>query len=154
MPLSFQNVQQRNKQGDFDATMSWNESEILNARHVMFDAAQDMLAGRLSYIEGARKIFAANWTARLDELDPDLLPFVAIVSETDALPFGEMRSHWQAEALEALQSKIDQSEAWARQVGEPCCRNLVARFAGEDIFPAIGPSGSLIATDNTSKKGH
>jgi hypothetical protein len=126
MPLSFQNVQQRNKQGDFDATMSWNESEILNARRVMFDAAQDMLAGRLSYIEGARKIFAANWTARLDELDPDLLPFVAIVSETDALPFGEMRSHWQAEALEALQSK-----SINRKLGPAGRRTLLPQSGGE-----------------------
>jgi hypothetical protein len=129
--------------------MSWNESEIMNARRVMVDAAQDMLAGRLSYIEGARKIVAAKWMARLDESDPDLLPFEGIVSETDALPFGEMRGHWQRAALEALQPEIGRMEAWARRFGEPYCRNLVARFSGTRIgSPAIGPSGSLIATDD------
>ena len=109
--------------------MSWNESEILAARRRILKAAQDMLAGKLSYIEGARKIVAAGTTARLDERDADLLPFVGIVSETDALPFGEMREHWQAAALDALQPEIDQKEAWARGFGELHCRILVKRFS-------------------------
>ena len=108
--------------------MSWNESEIRESRRAIFDAAQDMLAGRLTYIEGARKIFAAWWTSKLDEGDADFLPFVGIVSETDALPFGEMRAHWQQAALEALQSEIDRKETWAREFGESHCRSLVARF--------------------------
>jgi hypothetical protein len=109
--------------------MSWNESEILAARRSIFKAAQDMLAGKLSYIEGARKIVAARGTARLDEWDVDVLPFAGIDSETAALPFGEMRRHWQAAALDALQPEIDQKEAWARGFGEPHCRSLVERFS-------------------------
>lgn len=109
--------------------MSWNESEILAARRSIFKAAQDMLAGKLSYIEGARKIVAARRTARLDEWDVDVLPFVGIASETDALPFGEMRKHWQAAALDALQPEIDRKEAWARGFGEPHCRSLVERLS-------------------------
>ena len=79
--------------------MSWNESEILEARRAILDAAQDMLAGRLTYIEGARKIVAIWWRSKLDERDADFLPFVGIDSETEALPFGEMRAHWQPAAL-------------------------------------------------------
>jgi hypothetical protein len=109
--------------------MSWNESEILAARRMILKASQDMLAGKLSYIEGARKITAAGTTARLDQWDADLLPFVGIVSETDALPFGEMRQHWQAAALDALQLEINQKEAWARGFSEPHCRSLVERFS-------------------------
>src|ERR1700752_4599108 len=109
--------------------MSWNESEILDARHAIFDAAQDMLAGQLTYIEGARRIVAAWWKSKLDEGDVDFLRFVGIASEADALPFGEMRAHWQPAALEALQPEIDRMEAWARQCGEPYCRNLVERFS-------------------------
>lgn len=70
--------------------MSWNEAEILQARRAILGAARDMLAGRLAYIEGARKIVAASWAARLAERDPDLLPFVGIVSETETLPFGHI----------------------------------------------------------------
>jgi hypothetical protein len=79
-----------------------------------------------------------------------LLPFVGIDSETEALPFGEMRAHWQPAALEALQPEIDHSEAWARRFGEPYCRKLMARFSDDQITPVI-PSGVLIATDNASK---
>jgi len=113
--------------------MSWNESEILKARRAIFGAAQDMLAGRLTYIEGARKIVAAWWASKLDERDVDFLPFVGIASETEALPFGKMRAHWQPAALDALQPEIDCMEAWARQFGEPYCRNLVARFSSGQI---------------------
>lgn len=131
--------------------MSWNESEIIDARRAIFETAQDLLAGRLCYIEGSRKIVGTKWAARLDERDPDLLTLAGIVSETDALPFGEMRAHWQPAALQALQPKIDRMEAWARRLGEPCCRNLVARLSCGQIRPVVGPSGSLIATDNISK---
>lgn len=117
--------------------MSWNESEILAARQTILEAAQAMLAGKLSYIEGARKIVAAWWTSKLDERDADFLPFVGIASETEALPFGEMRAHWQAAALETLQPKISQSEAWAKKFGEPFCQNLVNRLS--EGKTAIGP---------------
>jgi hypothetical protein len=109
--------------------MSWNESEILAARRTILEAAQAMLAGTLSYIEGAREILFAWRNSKLSECDPDLLPFVGIVSDTDALPFGEMRAHWQASAQKALQPKIDQSEVWAKGFGEPFCRNLVKRLS-------------------------
>ena len=109
--------------------MSYNESKILETRRGILEAAQDMLAGKLSYIEGARKIVAVWATARLDERDADLLPFVGIASETDALPFGETREHWQVAALDALQPEFDKKEAWAREYGESHCRSLVERFS-------------------------
>ena len=108
--------------------MSWNESEILAARGKILKAAQDMLTGKLSYIEGARSFVVAWTTTRLDERDADFLPFVGIVSETDALPIGEERKYWQVTALDALQPEIDQTEVWARWFGEPHCRGLVERF--------------------------
>lgn len=109
--------------------MSWNETEILAARRVIVKAAQDMLAGTLTYIEGARRIVAAATAARLNERDADLRPFIGIDSETDSLPLGEMRKHWQLAALIALQSEINVKEAWAREFGQTHCRNLVERFS-------------------------
>jgi hypothetical protein len=113
--------------------MSWNESEIPKARHAIFDAAQDMLAGRLTYIEGARRIVAAWWGSKLDEGDADFLAFVGVASETEALPLGKMRAHWQPAALEALQPEIDRMEAWAQRWDEAHCRNLMARFSSGQI---------------------
>jgi hypothetical protein len=62
-----------------------------------------------------------------------LLHFIGITSETDALPIGEMRAHWQAVALEVLQPEIAKKEARAQQFGEPYCRNLVERFSSGQI---------------------
>lgn len=105
----------------------------MEARLVIFEAAQDMLAARLSYIEGARKIHAACFSWGLDELDADVRCFAGIHSETDALPFGKMREYWQAAALDALQPEIDKKEAWARKLAEPHCHSLVRRFLSGQI---------------------
>ena len=121
--------------------MSWNETEILATRRAILEAAQAMLAGRLSYIEGARRIVGAWRASKLDQWDSDFLPFVGIDSETEALPFGKMRANWSVAALEDLQPEIDRSEAWAQKFGEPFCRNLVARLSdgGEYSIGAIKP---------------
>jgi hypothetical protein len=113
--------------------LSWNESEILESRRAIFDAAQDMLTGKLTYIEGALKIVGAWRSSKLDERDADFLPFVGIDSETEALPFGGMRAHWQLAALDALQPEIDRMETWARKFGESHCLNLVARVSSGQI---------------------
>jgi hypothetical protein len=113
--------------------VSYDKPEMMTARLLIFETVQDMLAGRLSYIEGSRKICPASFSWGLDEWDDDLRCFIGIDSETDALPFGEMREYWQAAALEALQPEIDTKEAWAREFAEPHCRNLMQRFLNGQI---------------------
>ncbi|UPJ53290.1 hypothetical protein IVB30_19445 [Bradyrhizobium sp. 200] len=110
-----------------------SSDEWMEARLAIFEAAQDMLAGRLSYIEGARKISSAVFSWGLDELDADVRCFVGIASETDALPLGKMKEYWQAAALKALQPEIDKKEAWARELAEPHCRSLLHRFSSGQI---------------------
>ena len=119
--------------------MSYDKSKVMAARLVVYEAVQDMLAGRLSYIEGARKICPARFSWGLDEWDDDIRCFIGIDSETDTLPFGKMRAHWQAAALKALQPEIDRKEAWARKFAEPHCRKLVERFLSGQI--KIEPPG-------------
>jgi len=85
------------------------------------------LSGALSYIEGARKIARLRFCADL-EWDPDIVPFVGIDSETDALPMRD--SLWDPEALKDLQPKIDRAERWAREFGKEHCEQLVKRFGG------------------------
>jgi len=57
-----------------------------------------------------------------------MMVFVAIDSETDTYPFGEVRLLWSPEALANLQPEIDRAELWARGVGHAHCRRLVERF--------------------------
>jgi hypothetical protein len=60
--------------------------------------------------------------------DADFLVFVAIGSETDALPLGAVREHWDQRALARLEPEIDEAEHWASTVGADACRSLIARF--------------------------
>lgn len=91
-------------------------------------AARFMLDGTLSFLEGARRIIGWQPNADLDDFDADIVPFVAIASETDAYPFGETRLLWNPDSLARLQPEIDQAEQWAREVGEWHCRKLIERL--------------------------
>lgn len=94
----------------------------------MAEAASRMLAGTLTFLEGARQISALRFDAGLSD-DPDVLAFVGIDSETDDLPVtGKIRELWDPGALERLQPRIDEAEAWAREVGTTRCENLIVRF--------------------------
>ena len=98
------------------------------ARQMIVNAARKMLAGTLSFIEGSREISRLRWSAKVPDFDPDFVPFVAIDSETDALPFGEVRKLWAPEALARLQPEIERREAWAAEDGRPACERLINRF--------------------------
>lgn len=106
--------------------MSWNQSEVIAARRIIIETAKCILSGRTSPVEGARTIARHSFKARLED-DPDILPFVGIDSETESLPIGPERAHWQARALAELQGKIDESQVWALTVASTHCQSLVAR---------------------------
>jgi hypothetical protein len=104
------------------------EADREKARREVVEAARRMLAGTLAYIEGARLIAHLFWDAEIDQFDPDILPFVGIDSETDALPLGKYRQGWAAEALAKLQPEIDRAEEWARGYAHVACEGLIRRF--------------------------
>jgi hypothetical protein len=103
-------------------------SDASEAQQKIAETARDMLSGAMSFIEGARLINRLRWAAELAEFDPDILPFIGIDSETDALPLGEVRKHWAPEALAKLQPEIERLEKWARDFGRLNCQNLIDRF--------------------------
>jgi hypothetical protein len=113
----------------------WDQPEVIDARRTILETALSILAEVTSPIEGARIIASTRFMARLDD-DPDILSFVGIVSETEALPIGHERIHWQAQALANVQSDIDKAQAWAREVGSLSCKNLLARAAGLLRWPS------------------
>ena len=45
-----------------------------------------MLDGKVSYIEGTRRILALVGDADFEEFDIDVIPFIAIDTETDHVP--------------------------------------------------------------------
>jgi len=97
------------------ANVSHNEftSDRADARAEIVSAAKAMLEGKLSFIEGARQIFALSEKAGLGR-DEDVLPFLALDDETDALPLGDVRRLWSSNGLERKQPDMDAAEHWGR----------------------------------------
>jgi hypothetical protein len=109
-----------------------HDEYVRETRRRILRAAEAMLDGRLSFIEGARRINLLRLDAEFAHTDPDLQPFIAIDSETDNLPIGEDRKFWTPDALAKLQPDIDYSEDWARENSYLACRKLVERLSVTD----------------------
>jgi hypothetical protein len=98
------------------------------ARLEIARTARALLSGMLSYIEGARKIAALHFPANLEH-DPDVTRFIAIDSQTDALPAGEARKNWLPAALLRLEPEISRAEAWAQEFANAAAQSLARRFS-------------------------
>ena len=105
------------------------ERYINSVRRQIAQTAQDMLAGETSYILGARKLDSLRHEISGMEGDADFMVFVAIASETDGLPVGAVREHWDPQALDELQPEIEAAEAWAKGHAELICVKFVTRFS-------------------------
>jgi hypothetical protein len=114
--------------------MSWNQHEVISARLEILETIKRILSKDSSTIEGARIISRCRFKARLED-DADILPFVGIDSETDALPLGHDQVHWQALALADLQPEIERAETWARTIATGYCQSLLAREAALLLWP-------------------
>jgi hypothetical protein len=91
--------------------------------------ARAILAGRIGVIEGAREIrrFCGGHLG-FDDRDPDLNTFVAIDSETDDLPIGDVRRYWAPDALAQKDAEIARCEAVYREAALKAASHLITRF--------------------------
>jgi hypothetical protein len=91
--------------------------------------ARDILDGRIGIIEGAREIrrFCGGHLG-FDERDLDLNTFVAIDSETDDLPIGDVRQYWAPDALAQKDAEIARCEAIYREPAFRAASHLITRF--------------------------
>jgi hypothetical protein len=107
---------------------AWRQSEI-DARKLVVSLAEDMLAGRLSFLEGASRMFGLERdVGGVTFPDSDFTAFDAIVSETDHLPLERVKPLWQPEAIAKMEPEYKQKEEWARSFASQACRNLIKRF--------------------------
>ena len=89
--------------------------------------ALDLIDGKLSVIESARALSKLTyWTGLV--ADPDLGTFVAIDSETDTLPMGEVRKYWATSALEREDVEIAKAEDLYRSSAIEAAQRLAERF--------------------------
>src|SRR5690349_25126100 len=94
--------------------------------------AQELLDGRIGVIDAARQINAFRGErVALDEFDPDFVTFLAIDSENDDLPVGDVRRHWAADALAQKDLEIARCDKLYRHQASEAASHLVGRFAHE-----------------------
>lgn len=113
------------------STTITNEHYTSRVRKEIAQTITLMLIGNFCFLEGAQKIADLRHEAAVEEFDHDFMVFVAIASEADYLPIGKIRANWQVESLERHQPEIDSVTKWAREIGEPACRSILARFTSD-----------------------
>jgi hypothetical protein len=98
-----------------------------------------MVRGELGVIEGARLVCRLQSRISSRDHDPDFLPFVAIDSETDHLPVGDVRQYWAADALARVDHEIQAAEAFHRDQAIEACERLLVRLRSipEDFGRAV-----------------
>jgi hypothetical protein len=110
--------------------MSLPEIIAHSNRQKVVAIAQELLDGRIGVIDAARQINAFRGDrVALDEFDPDFVTFLAIDSETDDLPVGDVRRHWAADVLAQKDLEIARCEELYRSQALEAASHLVARFA-------------------------
>jgi len=101
---------------------------VETARRRIAETARQMMRGDISFIDGARRIDRLRSSAELAASDTDIIPFIAIESETDALPNGDDSQYWAPDALMRLKPEIDSAEKWAQDIGTAAVNRLIERF--------------------------
>ena len=95
------------------------------------EIAAAVLDGRTTVLEAVRELIPlAHTDAIADEEDRTLV--IAIDSETDALPVGEVRKQWAPHALEAKDAEIARAEElYKAQFLEACKRMAEPSHSGQ-----------------------
>ena len=92
--------------------------------------AQTVVAGEIGLLEGARELAAIGTRLVHDvSLDPDFSVLVAVASETDDLPIGQVRALWDRSAVAERDREIADYEARVREVVLAACRSIRTRYA-------------------------
>jgi hypothetical protein len=89
--------------------------------------AQDLLNGRASVITTARELRKLQFWVRAKN-DPDFIVFEGISSETDHLPVGKERQHWDADALRRKDEEIRLAEDSYKNQAFDAAQNLIEKY--------------------------
>jgi hypothetical protein len=106
----------------------YDEEQVRRACEKIKTILTGMLSGELGFIEGSRSVWREAPFAGIGDDDVDVRVFLAIDSETDALPVGRERGNWDANALERQAPEIAGAEQWARQFGQAAAERLLVRL--------------------------
>jgi Protein of unknown function (DUF2489) len=98
--------------------------------------ARAILAGEVSMIEGSIELSSyADDIVENSSSDPDFVIFNVVSSETDDLPFGDVRSLWSQSALARADEEIRRTTELYTADVRAACEHILARFDGVETFP-------------------
>jgi len=100
-----------------------------SVRAEMLRLTEQLLSGELSVVAAARALKPFR-NAVEPELSEILDVFVAIDSETDSLPLGEVRQHWNPGSLEREDMKVAVAERIWRERAMDAGTRLVRQLEG------------------------
>jgi hypothetical protein len=103
-----------------------------SAQQSAAETAAKVLAGEMGVIGGSVRLASLAHEAVKDwRVDPDFVVFGALASETDHLPTGSARQHWNPAALAEADIRIARIENEARHDVFRACRSVIKRFTDE-----------------------
>jgi hypothetical protein len=85
-----------------DEERNMNRAEALRIATAILD-------GEIGLVQGARELLPHLW-ATLEDGNPDLNFFLGLLSQTDHLPVGPERRHWNREVLQVKDRELDTVE--------------------------------------------
>ena len=108
--------------------MSHEEYVAMQRRHVAM-IAQQILAEEVDIFDASWEIARLRGELEIDLQDDDVMAFVLVVSDTDALPVGVEAQNWSEEALARKEPEVRRAREWAFNTVRKHCESLIARFA-------------------------
>lgn len=107
--------------------MTHEEYIAMQRRHVAAVARQ-ILSREVDIFDASLEIAGLRGELEIDFCDDDLMAFVLVVSETDALPVGVEALNWSEEALARKDPQVRHAREWAFNTLRQPCENLITRF--------------------------
>jgi hypothetical protein len=102
-------------------------STVEEQRREMIRVARRILDGTVGIVAGARQLTRLRFPSRTEN-DSDILVFIGIDSESDHLPIGDVRQHWNPDALLVKDAELTDYEARVRERAFEACRNLIEKY--------------------------
>lgn len=104
-----------------------NEGEHQRARQAVVGIARHILNGSIGIVEGSRLLLTVQRAAGAED-DANFMFFVGVNSQTDHLPVGDVRRHWNADALRLKDVELNEFETEVRARALEVCRKLIEKY--------------------------
>lgn len=115
----------------------WPLRDALNMARSVLNNEIGIIEGCIALARFAHEV-VPNWSS-----DPDFVVFGVIASDTDHLPFGQVRDRWSSAGLAKADAEIEAITERHRVEVRQACENVIARFSPGrrtvTLYRPIGP---------------